>query len=178
MSLPVTTNQTESHKAMNREKFALLSETLSQITQAGKAGDKSKMPAYLAVFLVLVESMQASQQTVQVSSKYLKANAEAQNEWNIADENLKFSQLPASSKKPPNTAEINRVQDENEEVQKQIDDVQNNLIELRQQAQREMTQANTYVDNVQQKSSEDTGWLRDLNTVFKVINQMTQPGIL
>ena len=129
-----------------------------------------KFNYYAVIFYLLLSSMQTRQATVLTEAKQISANASAQNKLNNENANIKFSILPSNA----NTAKINEVQDQNEQYAALRGDLQNSLITARQLAQVMMTQASTNVNLLQQDASEDTGWLQTLNTVFQVIDEMTQ----
>ncbi len=133
-------------------------------------GDSQKMNYYSIIFLLLVSAMTIRQGTVLTESKQISDNASAQNQLNKANAAIRFSQLPPNA----NTSAINRVQDQNEQYSAERENLQNSLITLRQTAQVMMTQASTNVNILQQDASEDSGWLQTLNTIFQVIDQITQ----
>lgn len=122
------------------------------------------------VFYLLMDSMQIRQNTVMTQSKDIASNASAQNALNNRNASIKFSILPDNA----GNATINRVQEINQQYAAVREDIQNNLITARQTAQVLMTQTSTNVNILQQDASEDSGWLQTLNTIFQVINEMTQ----
>ncbi|MCB1180602.1 MAG: DUF720 domain-containing protein [Chlamydiia bacterium] len=127
---------------------------------------------FLFVFELLINSMEIRQNTVVTMAGQLQTNAAIQKKLNAENAAISFAQVPDG----PNVgqATINRIQDENEEKTKDRQDIQNELITERQSAQVQMTNTNTNVNFAEQDASEDTGWLKTLNTVFKVIDQITQ----
>lgn len=129
-----------------------------------------KFNYYAVIFYLLLSSMQTRQDTVLTEAKQISQNASAQNKLNNYNAGIKFSILPSDAK----TGTINKVQDQNEQYAAQRADLQNSLITARQLAEVMMTQASTNVNLLQQDASEDTGWLQTLNTVFQVIDEMTQ----
>lgn len=133
-------------------------------------GNISQFSYFAILFYLLLEAMEVRQSTVMSQSKMIAANAAAQNRLNKENANIKFSILPYNAK----TATINRVQDENQEYAAQRENIQNSLITLRQNAQVQMTQASTNVNILEQDASENSGWLKMLATIFKVIDQITQ----
>ena len=141
----------------------------AKIKPSGK--DKSQPFSYFAVlFFLLMQAMEVRQGSVLTQSKVLQANSQAQNELNKENGNIKFSILPPNAKNPT----INRVQEENQDKASERENIQNNLITCRQTAQVEMTQASTNVDILQQDASENSGWLKMLNTIFQVIDELTK----
>lgn len=129
-----------------------------------------KFSYFAVLFYLLMSAMSIRQNTVITQSKEISSNASIQNRLNKENEAIKFSILPSKAK----TATINRVQDENEQYAAVREDIQNSLITARQNAQVMMTQTSTNVNILQQDASENSGWLKTLNTIFKVIDQMTQ----
>ncbi len=154
--------------------IAPLSEKLAPIVPSGGSDPfdpfSGKFNYYAVIFYLLLSSMQTRQATVLTEAKQISSNASAQNRLNKANAGIKFSILPPGAK----TATINRVQDQNEQYAALRGDLQNSLITTRQLAQVMMTQASTNVNLLQQDASEDTGWLQTLNTVFQVVDEMTQ----
>ena len=155
-------------------KMAPLSEKMAPIVPSGGSDPfdpfSGKFNYYAVIFYLLLSSMQTRQATVLTEAKQISANASAQNKLNNENEGIKFSILPSNAK----TATINKVQDQNEQYAALRGDLQNSLITSRQLAQVMMTQASTNVNLLQQDASEDSGWLQTLNTVFQVIDEMTQ----
>jgi len=135
----------------------------------GKGGSP-KSNYFMVVFLILVESMTIRQTTVLTQSKVIAANSSAQNALNKANANIKFSILPPNA----GNATINRVQDENEQYAAMREDIQNSLITCRQDAQVDMTQTTTNVNILEQDASENSGMLKTVNTIFQVIDEITQ----
>ena len=103
-------------------------------------------------------------------SEVIKNNAAEQNKLNKENAAIKFAILPPGA----DTNKINEVTEENEEFAAMREDIQNDLITCRQTAQVEMTQTTTNVDILEQDASENTGWLKTLNTIFKVIDEMNK----
>ncbi len=146
-----------------------------QPLQASPAATKSeggtpKFNYFTILFYLLVDAMQTRQDTVLTQSKVLEANSAAQNKLNKENAQIKFSILPEGANNPT----INRVQDQNQQYAASREDIQNALITCRQTAQVEMTQTTTNVNILQQDASEDSGWLKTLNTIFQVINELTK----
>ncbi|MCH9627033.1 MAG: hypothetical protein S4CHLAM2_06670 [Chlamydiales bacterium] len=146
-----------------------------QPLQASPAAEKSdgqtpKFNYFTILFYLLVDAMQTRQDTVLTQSKVLEANSAAQQKLNKENAQIKFSILPEGAKNPT----INRVQDQNQQYAASREDIQNSLITCRQTAQVEMTQTTTNVNLLQQDASEDSGWLKTLNTIFQVINELTK----
>lgn len=132
--------------------------------------DPSKKYSYFAIlFYLLLSAMTIREGTVNVQAKQLSLNASIQNRLNKENGDIKFSILPSNAK----TATINRVQEENQEYAAMRGDLEDRLITARQVAQVTMTQTSTNVDLLQQDASENAGWLKILNTVFQVIDEMT-----
>lgn len=131
--------------------------------------DPSKGDVFAYLFFVLLEAMSVRQDTVITQSEEIKQNAAMQNKLNQANGDINFSILPEGAK----TATINRYQAINEQKSAMREDIQNQLITARQNAQVMMTQTSTNVNILQQDASEDSGWLQTLNTIFQVIDQMT-----
>lgn len=129
-----------------------------------------KANLYNLIFYLLLEAMNTRQQTVYTQANELSSNANAQNKENTRDKGIKFHQLPDK----PTNGQINQVQDENEKAAAQRENIQNDLITLRQNGQVLMTEANTNVNTLEQDASMDSGWLKSLNTIFQVIDQMTK----
>jgi hypothetical protein len=127
--------------------------------------------AYFTVlFYLLLSSMTIRQSTVMTQSKQICANASIQDRLNKMNADIKFSILPENAK----TEDINRVQEENQQYAALRQNIQNMLITARQNAQVMMTQTSTNVNILQQDASENAGWLQTLNTIFEVIDEMTQ----
>lgn len=131
-----------------------------------------KADFFAVLFFLLLTAMTIRQSTVLTESKQITANAAIQNKLNDRNAKITFAMLPPNAK----TATINAVQDENERYAALREDIQNSLITARQNAEVMMTQASTNVNLLQQNSSEDSGWLETLNTIYKVLVQMTQNG--
>lgn len=125
---------------------------------------------FLIVFMVLVGAMEIRQKTVLAQSKIVQANSDAQNELNKENGEIKFSILPSGA----GNATINRVQDQNQQYAAMRENIQNALITCRQDAQVEMTQTSTNVNILEQDASEDSNWVQTLNTIFQVLDDMTQ----
>ncbi len=137
--------------------------------------------SYFVIFAVLLAAMNVRQKTVVVQAKEIELNAQLQNKFNEEESKIKFKVAPpplpsGASKKAQKKRqqEIKHDQEENQKAGIERSDIENFLITARQMGQTDMTQASTSVNVVQQDASEDAGWLRTLNTIFKVINQMTQ----
>jgi len=142
---------------------------------------KGKNFSYFVIFAVLLAAMNVRQKTVVVQAKEIELNAQLQNKFNKEEAKIKFHVSPppppsGASKKVQNkyNQEVHHVQLENQKASIKRSDIENFLITARQMGQSDMTQASTSVNVVQQDASEDAGWLKTLNTIFKVINQMTQ----
>lgn len=157
---------------MVTENLAPLSRPLAPISPSGDSDDpfSGQFNYYAVIFYLLVTSMETRQATVLTEAKQISTNASAQNRLNKANGALTFKILPTNAK----TGTINQVQDENQERAAERADIQNALITTRQLGQVMMTQASTNVNLLQQDASEDSGWLQTLNTVFQVIDEMTQ----
>lgn len=138
---------------------------------AQSSGGASKKNYFMVVFIVLLEAMQVRQGTVLTQSKEVTANAAAQNKLNKENGQIKYAILPPGA----DNATINRVQEENQQYAAMREDIQNELITTRQNGQVEMTQTSTNVNILQQDTSENSKWIKALNTIFNVINQMS-PG--
>lgn len=149
----------EAHKASAKGKAAI----------NGKIDGKNF--SYFAIlFYLLLSSMTIRQNTVLTQSKVLQVNSAKQEELNKEDANIKFSELPPNA----NTAEINKVQIQNQEYAAIKEEIQNSLITLRQNAQVEMTETSTNVNIMEQDASENSGWLHMLSAIFTVIDEMTK----
>ena len=133
-------------------------------------GDPNQFNYYAVLFYLLLSSMTIRQSTVLTESKQISENASAQNQLNKENADIQFSILPSNAK----TNTINKVQDQNEQYAAIRENIQNSLITAGQVAQVTMTQASTNVNILQQDASEDSGWLQTLNTIFQVVDQMTQ----
>lgn len=125
---------------------------------------------YGALFCIILSAMTIRQNTVITESKQIDANASIQNQLNKSNAGIKFSAIPAHA----HTATINRIQEKNQQYAAEREDLQNQLITARQNGQVMMTQTSTNVNILQQDASEDSGWLQTLNTIFQVIDEMTQ----
>ncbi|MEZ5314866.1 MAG: DUF720 domain-containing protein [Chlamydiales bacterium] len=130
----------------------------------------SKVNFFLSIFALLVSAMEIRQHSVLTESKMIAANSEAQHRLNKQNGDIKFSILPYNA----DNAMINRVQDKNQQYAAIREDIQNFLITARQDAQIEMTQASTNINLLQQNASEDSNWLRTLNTIFQGICEMVK----
>lgn len=130
-----------------------------------------KADYFSMLFYLLLQAMNIRQGTIVTQSKQIGDNANAQNEMNKANGNIHFSILP------PNATEnqIDQVQEANQEYAAERQNIQNMLITARQNAQVMMTQTTTNVNILEQDASQDSGWLKTLNTIFQVIDEMS-PG--
>lgn len=144
--------------------------TAGSYSEPSDSFDPKDLNYFSAIFYVLLTSMQIRQTTVITESKDLCNNASQQNVLNDQNANVQFSILPTGAK----TATINRVQTENQQYAALRENFQNMLITSRQNAQVTMTQTSTNVNILQEDASEDSGYLQTLNTVFQVIDEMTQ----
>lgn len=142
-------------------------------TEGSSSKDKGtpKVDYFAMLFYLLLQAMNVRQGTIVTQSKQIGDNANAQNEMNKANGNIHFSILP------PNATEnqIDQVQEANQEYAAERQNIQNMLITARQNAQVMMTQTTTNVNILEQDASQDSGWLKTLNTVFQVIDEMS-PG--
>ena len=155
---PVTSSQAPAHQ------------TGQSNTSQAPSGDPNQFNYYAVLFYLLLSSMTIRQSTVLIESKQISENASAQNQLNKENADIRFSILPSNAK----TNTINKVQDQNEQYAAIRENIQNSLITARQVAQVTMTQASTNVNILQQDASEDSGWLQTLNTIFQVVDEMTQ----
>lgn len=144
--------------------------------QAGVAGagfpdlGKKHFSYFAILFYLLLEAMSVRQNTVLSESKELGENTSIQNKLNKEDQAIKFAFVPSNA----TSAEINQVQEENEQYAAAREDIQNNLITARQVAQVTMTRTSTNVNILQQDASENSGWLKTLNNMFRGIIEMTK----
>jgi hypothetical protein len=132
--------------------------------------DISNDALFAYVFFILLSAMSIRQNTVTYFAKELQANADVQEKENAKDADIQIIQIPTGN---PGQATINRIQNENKQLNKIREDIQNKLITLRQAAQVQMTETNTQVNMVQQNATEDSAWLRTLENIFEVIVQIT-----
>lgn len=135
-------------------------------------GVQKKLPKnyFALLFLLLLEAMTVRQNTILTQSKMIAANSHAQNLLNKANGEIKFSSIHYGATQ----ATINRIQDRNQQYAADRQNLQNNLITLRQTGQVEMTGASTDVNILEQDASENSGWIKTLSTIFSVIDEMTQ----
>lgn len=133
--------------------------------------DMSKCNYFGALFIVLLDAMTVRQNTVLSESKEISSNASIQNKLNNLNAGIKFSILADGA----TIAEINRVQDQNQQYAALREDIQNALITARQRAQVTMTRTSTDVNLLQQDATEDSGGvLQTLRTIFEVINEINK----
>lgn len=138
---------------------------------AKKEADKNNGEAiYTLVFMLLVDAMNIRQNTVVVQSKNLMANAAEQSRLNKEVAGIQFSQIP-NGNVGQNT--INQVMAHNQQYSKEREDIQNDIILARNDAQVQMTDTNTSVGQVQQDGAQNTGWLETEGTIGQQIVQMT-----
>jgi hypothetical protein len=134
------------------------------------SGKKEKIDIFMILFLALLEAMQKRQDTVVIQSKEIKLNADMQQKLNDLDSAIKFSIIPSKA----TTAEIDHVQEVNQQYAAMRQNIENELLTIRQTAQVTMTQATTNIDMLQQDTDEDSAWLKVVMTVFTVINEMNK----
>lgn len=125
---------------------------------------------YAIIFSLLLNAMSIRQDTVMNQAKQITANASIQNLLNARNGKITFAILPPNATQ----AEINRVQDLNQQYSALREDIQNSLITARQNAQVLMTQAETNVNLLQTNATEDTGVIQNQNDSAKAILQMNQ----
>lgn len=131
---------------------------------------KRKAISYILLFFLLLESMQIRQDTLVTGADQIEQNALMQDKLNKDNADIHFAILPPNATKD----QINQVQEENEEYAAEREDIQNQEITTRQNAEVLMTQASTNVDILQQDASENSGWLKLLQTIFQVIDEITK----
>lgn len=134
-----------------------------------KAKNK-KAECYALLFYLLLQSMQIRQSTLITGSQLIEINADEQNKLNTDMAQIKFAILPPNATQD----QINQVQEENQEYAAMRENYQDQEITTRQGAEVMMTQASTNVDLLEQDASENSGWLKLLNTIFQVIDEITQ----
>jgi hypothetical protein len=132
--------------------------------------DIGHMSYFALLFYLLLDSMSIRKDTVATQSKEISANSATQSKLNDANAEIKFSILPEGAKQD----EIQRVSDENTRYAALREDIQNSLITARQKGQVMMTQTSTNVNILQQDASMDSGWLKALNTIFEVLDEITK----
>lgn len=133
---------------------------------------QKKLPKdyFALLFFLLLDAMTVRQNTILTQSKMITANSNAQNLLNKQNGDIKFSSIKYGATQ----ATINRIQDRNQQYANDRQNLQNNLITLRQTGQVEMTGASTDVNILEQDASENSGWLKTLGTLFSVIDEMNQ----
>lgn len=142
------------------------------LPSSGSENAKTPPASFFAmIFLLLVDSMQIKQETVMTQAKEINSNANIQNQLNAQNAQIHFEILPPNA----TPGQISQVQEANQEFSAERENIQSCLITARQGGQVLMTQTSTNVNLLQQDSSEDSGWLQTLNTIFSVIDQMS-PG--
>lgn len=135
-----------------------------------KANNPDTGALFAVVFMLCLEAVSARQGVVLTQSKRLECNVSAQNKENRRLGHIPFSQVPDGAK----TATINRVQDNNEHYSQVRQDIQNNLITLRQSSQVLMTQTSTNVNVLEQDASMLSYEIKCQNNIVMALNQMTQ----
>lgn len=130
---------------------------------------KNKGDLYAILFYLLLDAMVIRQNTVLTQSKGITLNAAIQDKLNKAMGKISFVILKSGAKQ----ATIDAVQEENEQLENHREDLQNDLITTRQNGQVIMTQTSTNVNILEQDASMNSGVLNILNTIFKVIDQIS-----
>ncbi len=147
---------------------------LHESHKAGASSPAAPAPrkeVYNLLFILLLDAMTVRQQTVEFEAASLSLNASLQDQKNQEAGDLKMEQIPAGA----TVAQIDAIQNYNQGIAAARENIQDELITLRQKSQVLMTQTNTDVNALEQDASMDSGWLRTLYGIFQVINQMS-PG--
>ncbi|MFZ0565407.1 MAG: DUF720 domain-containing protein [Chlamydiales bacterium] len=135
--------------------------------------EQKKAALYMYLWNLLLEMMDNSNKYILNKSTILSNNAEAQTKLNEKDGQLQFVVLA----NPDNAtqADIERVQNLNAQLSSVKDNIRSSLLTMRQSAQLMMTDTSTHVNFMQQNATQDSEWLKILNKIFSVINEMNQP---
>ncbi len=130
----------------------------------------NKLNYFSVLFILLLSAMSNREETVYTASKEISANATAQNRLNALNAAIRYVTLPPNATQ----GEIDRVQDQNQQITAIRSDIQNALLTTRQTGQVMMTQASTNVDILQQDASQTSGLLDTMKTILQEIADITQ----
>ncbi len=139
--------------------------------QASQANPDSQNVYYAIAFLIIVASLSCVQQTITTQSKELKANTANQDALVKAISLIKFKTLPPN----PSPTQIHLVSEINKMLSQDQEDLQAQLISLRQGAQIMMTGGNTAVNAMEQNANCDSTLLNTIHEILTLIQSMA-PG--
>ncbi len=142
----------------------------AHLNKPGISAAEQKSVLYL-LFTALLGSINVLQSVATTNSKQINTNADLQQQMNLQVKKLQFVILPSNA----NSNQINQVNEINENVQFGRQDIQSNVITLRQNGQVLMTTAQVNVNYMQQTGSEVTATLKLILSISKLINKIS-PG--
>lgn len=143
--------------------------TPSASDQSPGTGIPKNVNVFALVFYLLLDSMNERQDTVSVNSQQLASNADVQKNLNDKDAELEYPVLP----KDATQADMQRYQEMYQQISALHSNLQAKMITARQNAQEKLTEASTNVNMMEQDATEDSAYLKTLNSVFDVIVKMT-----
>lgn len=155
---------------------------LTKETETNKVSKKDAIPGnselsikfgklLYSVFSLLIEAIKIRQNTVLIQSEQLNDNTNIQQQLNKETNAIKFAVVPSGA----NQAEITKTQNINQNYSAERNNLQDLLITARQNGQIILTNTSTNINIMQQLAAKDSSFLKILNNIGSVVNNMSQP---
>ncbi|UFP06657.1 DUF720 domain-containing protein [Chlamydia pecorum] len=124
-----------------------------------------------SIYQLLLQAIEIRQQTVLTQSQQLNDNTNVQQQLNQETNQIKFAVVNAGAKED----EITRVQNQNQNYAAQRSNIQDELVTTRQNGQVVLSHASTNINIIQQLASQDSTFLKTMNSIGSTVNQLNKP---
>lgn len=124
-----------------------------------------------SIYQLLLQAIEIRQQTVLTQSQQLNNNTNIQQQLNQETNQIKFAVVNAGAKED----EITRVQNQNQNYAAQRSNIQDELVTTRQNGQVVLSHASTNINIIQQLASQDSTFLKTMNSIGSTVNQLNKP---
>ena len=124
-----------------------------------------------SIYQLLLQAIEIRQQTVLTQSQQLNDNTNIQQQLNQETNQIKFAVVNAGAKED----DITRVQKQNQNYAAQRSNIQDELVTTRQNGQVVLSHASTNINIIQQLASQDSTFLKTMNSIGSTVNQLNKP---
>lgn len=124
-----------------------------------------------SIYQLLLQAIEIRRQTVLTQSQQLNDNTNIQQQLNQETNQIKFAVVNAGAKED----EITRVQNQNQNYAAQRSNIQDELVTTRQNGQVVLSHASTNINIIQQLASQDSTFLKTMNSIGSTVNQLNKP---